>query len=133
MVAFLEVVDPLLGIAGPVHHVIHYQASTGFSEVGPVGPKMLKRASQVAAPALKHLAHAINTCVRGVEVLAVRAEILQLVEFTPFLVDVASRSVCPHRLAVEEAYISKSGLHVQVEPCPVPVSVLNLLDIGFEQ
>jgi len=27
----------------------------------------------------------------------------------------------------------RSGLKVQVEPCPVPVSVLEVVDIGFEQ
>ena len=51
----------------------------------------------------------------------------------PCTVDVALRSVCPYRLAVEEANVARSGRQLQAELCPVQVFAFGLVDICFEQ
>lgn len=73
---YIVSVDPLLDIAGSVHHVVHYDAFTGSLEVSPEDLKMIKWAGKVSAPALKYLAHAINASVRSVEVFAVHGKMV---------------------------------------------------------
>lgn len=73
---YIVSVDPLLDIAGSVHHVVHYDAFTGSLEVSLEDLKLIKRAGKVSAPALKYLAHAINASVRSVEVFAVHGKMV---------------------------------------------------------
>ena len=85
---YIVSVDPLLDIAGSVHHVVHYQASVGGLEIITPGTTAIEGEARIVTPFFKNVTYAIETRIRSVEVFEACAEKVYTAEFMDFSVDI---------------------------------------------